>query len=362
MTALTARAPSRLRARPQDVVTILLGSWMVAGVFVDGWSHINQPGLESFFTPAHAVLYSGFGATSAWLVGLALLGRQAGTRPWRWLPAGYAPAALGMALFGLGGIGDLVWHSVFGVEVALDALTSPTHLLLFVGGVLLLSSPARRAWIEGTDHGSLRARLPEVASLALVGAVIAFFLMFASPFVHPGAAEPLTTIPEDAPGHYAAEVRAMAALASYLIMSGVVVGVWLFLARRGALPRGSFAVIAATVLLLMASLTSFSRVEGVFGAVVGAVIADALLVALDKVRGVTAPGRLSLAAAIAAASLWIGQLAGLATASAVAWPPELWGGAVMLSAAAGAALGLLATPPATASIGTHPREEGEHRD
>lgn len=55
----------------QDLVTTATGLWLVLGLFTDGWAHVNLPGLESFFTPWHAVLYSGFGATAAWI---ALLG------------------------------------------------------------------------------------------------------------------------------------------------------------------------------------------------------------------------------------------------------------------------------------------------
>ncbi len=85
-------------------------------MFIDGWSHIHQPQLESFFTPAHGVLYSGFAATTAWLGWMALRGRRPGVAPWRWLPSGYGPAVLGVALFAAGGVGDLAWHTVFGVE------------------------------------------------------------------------------------------------------------------------------------------------------------------------------------------------------------------------------------------------------
>ena len=40
-------------------MTVGLGTWLVLGVFVDGWAHFNRPGLETFFTPWYAVLYSG---------------------------------------------------------------------------------------------------------------------------------------------------------------------------------------------------------------------------------------------------------------------------------------------------------------
>ncbi|KRE45130.1 hypothetical protein ASG92_12450 [Arthrobacter sp. Soil736] len=50
----------------RDLVTELLGLWLVLAVFLDGWAHLNLPSLETFFTPWHAALYSGMLATAAW--------------------------------------------------------------------------------------------------------------------------------------------------------------------------------------------------------------------------------------------------------------------------------------------------------
>src|SRR6266540_947312 len=50
-----------------DLVTAVLGAWLVGGAFLDGWAHNTRPGLETFFTPWHAVLYSGYAASAAWL-------------------------------------------------------------------------------------------------------------------------------------------------------------------------------------------------------------------------------------------------------------------------------------------------------
>src|SRR5713226_9068376 len=46
----------------EDLITSLLATLLVAGLFLDGWNHINlQNGaLGSFFTVWHALLYTGF--------------------------------------------------------------------------------------------------------------------------------------------------------------------------------------------------------------------------------------------------------------------------------------------------------------
>src|SRR5215831_5673600 len=57
------RPPGSLRF---DWLMLLVGIWPVVGAEYDAYTHINTPKLESFFTPAHATLYSGVAA-----VGLA---------------------------------------------------------------------------------------------------------------------------------------------------------------------------------------------------------------------------------------------------------------------------------------------------
>jgi hypothetical protein len=49
-------------------------------------------------------------------------------------------------LFLVAGVGDMIWHTVFGIETGLDAALSPTHLLLVASGTLLLTSPLRSWW------------------------------------------------------------------------------------------------------------------------------------------------------------------------------------------------------------------------
>ena len=111
-----------------DLLTIALATWLIVGLFLDGWAHGAQPELESFFTPWHAIFYSGFTAMTAWIGWLAWSRRAPGRRIERSLPRGYAPAAAGILLFSISGLGDLAWHQTFGIEQDLSALLSPSHL------------------------------------------------------------------------------------------------------------------------------------------------------------------------------------------------------------------------------------------
>ncbi|MEA2241717.1 MAG: hypothetical protein QOD24_1273, partial [Solirubrobacteraceae bacterium] len=75
-------AAGQARMTPRgDLVTIALATWLIAGLFLDGWAHNTRPSLETFFTPWHAVFYSGFVAVALWIGWLARSRREPG-RTW----------------------------------------------------------------------------------------------------------------------------------------------------------------------------------------------------------------------------------------------------------------------------------------
>jgi hypothetical protein len=148
-----------------DFIIGVVGLWLSAGFLWDSWAHLHV-GIESFLTPYHAVFYS------AMLVGAIVIGMAArrnrllGFARDRLLPAPYRRALLGVPLFFLGGAGDFVWHSFFGVENRIEAVTSPTHLIIGFGVVLVLSAPIRSALGARDEMRSLRDELPLIFSLA----------------------------------------------------------------------------------------------------------------------------------------------------------------------------------------------------
>ena len=181
-TLTPTRGVARL-SRRAELVTMLFGGWLMIGLFIDGWAHNNRPELETFFTPWHALFYSGFLATAGWILWQTER-RRHGRSLLRAAPPGYALALVGIGLFVVGGLGDMVWHEVFGIEQDIDALFSPTHILLFVGVVLILSAPLRAAWGDpaGDPAPSYRAFLPVTLSLALTATLVAFMFMYLGSF------------------------------------------------------------------------------------------------------------------------------------------------------------------------------------
>src|SRR5918992_97088 len=136
-TATAGAAPGRPRARPgEDLAAALLGTWVVAGLFLDGWAHLNQPGLETFFSPWHAVFYAGFLVSA---VGLARLvaRHQRGRFDPALVPVGYGLGLVGIVMFVAGGGAGGTWHTLRGGGGGVAALLSPPHPLLLGGGLLM---------------------------------------------------------------------------------------------------------------------------------------------------------------------------------------------------------------------------------
>ena len=346
----------------RDAVTASLGVPLVAGVFTDGWAHFNRPGLETFFTPWHAVLYSSLGVMSAWLAWVAWVawvawrGTVGDVRALDSLPRGYGLAVVGAVVFAAGGLGDMLWHVVFGIEIAVDALVSPTHLMLGAGGLMILSTPMRAQGLLSSSADG-RWTVPARVSLVLALSLTVFFLLYVSAFAQPGPVERFVPTPENAPGHHEAELPVVASLAAYLMTTVVFTIPVLFVQRDGTrVPRGVVSLVVAAVALLPVVVMGLP--PGALGGALGAVVAAVIW----EVGYALASPRLSTtilawaAPATLALAVWAGHLAGLAGVDALRWPVSLWTGVVVLAALIAGVLGFAASTPATSStIGLNER-------
>jgi len=189
-------------ARPRgglgfDCLIAVLTAWFLGGIYLDGWAHVHVPALETFFTPWHALLYSGFAACALVLLVAQVRAMRRGF-PWREaLPDGYGLSLVGAAIFLVGGALDLLWHTLFGIERSVEALLSPTHLLLATGGILMASGPLRAAWrrIPPGSRLTWRAGAPAVLALLFCYSGLVFFTQYAHPFVTNWAAFPVRVTP-----------------------------------------------------------------------------------------------------------------------------------------------------------------------
>src|SRR3989442_3909505 len=149
-----------------DGVMIALCAWFQFGMYLDAWAHVHLPDLEPFFTPWHAVLYSGFAAVAIATVVVLLRNRAAGMAWRRAMPRGYGLSFVGVVLFAAGGVGDMIWHEIFGIEVNVEALLSPTHLVLALGSTLIFTGPLRAAWTR-VEPPDAAGHVPALLSLPI---------------------------------------------------------------------------------------------------------------------------------------------------------------------------------------------------
>src|SRR5438093_1374216 len=150
----------------------LLAVLLISGAYLDTWAHHNLQAVnrEGFVTPWHALLYTTLLLIGAYL-STALYRNHRRGHAWREaLPAGYGLSWVAMLAFALGGSLDAVWHYLFGIELSVAALVSPTHLLLMVAGGLIVSGPLRSATVSQARY----APWPAVVSATLILAMATF--------------------------------------------------------------------------------------------------------------------------------------------------------------------------------------------
>jgi hypothetical protein len=328
-----------------DLVTTALCGWVVAGIVLDAWAHQNVSQLETFFTPWHAVLYSGFLAVMAWMVGRVVV--AAGPRrELAAVPAGYGLGVIGAAIFLVSGIGDGIWHTVFGIERDLEAALSPTHVGLFVGALLVFTTPLRAAWSSDRLGAapSLRAFLPPLLSLTFATLLVSFLFFYLWAFRDPAA-----TVPFERWAQAVAELFPLRAytrpngIASVLATNLLLLAPVLLLLRRWRPPFGSATLLFTTVAVLTTATQEFAHGELVLAALAGGLAADWTIAWSSRATSRTRAHR--LVATITPVALWTSYFLVLELTDGIAWPAELWTGSIIFAGLSGLALSLLMEPP-----------------
>ena len=308
----------------EDTVTLAAGVWLLTGTYVDGWAHNNLRDLETFFTPWHAILYSGFAACALWIAALAWRRHTPGTRWTEAVPAGYGPAAAGVVLFLASGAGDLAWHSVFGIEQNISALFSPSHLGLATGGFLILGAPFSAAW--RSPGRPWRQLVPAFVSVALAGMVAAFILQEFAVFARHGLIQTYTTTAGMQPTvTVPTSSSIMVSLASFLVSTFVLFVPVLLLSLRwrlhGAVPAAMVLVPSAALQVMVALRDAWLVPVAFAGAVLVGAVWAALRPSPDR------PARLMTAAGLLPIVFWAPYFAGVALRDgSLSFSPEIWAG------------------------------------
>lgn len=329
--------------RREDMVTVLLGGWLSLGGFVDGYAHRSLDTPETFFTPWHGILYTGFLATAGWVLWLVIQGRQRSHTMIEAIPAGYGTTVVGIGVFGAGGIGDMFWHILFGIETSIDALLSPTHLLLLLGAVLMLSGPLRAAWLRSSGRVIAYGEfLPPLLAVTLAAAELGFFFQYMD-----GLSVRFMQVPY-LPGLEEGYFELVAGIASILITTVILMGGLLLLMRRWTPPFGSGLVLFGLYGMLMEILEGYRFPEDVVAPLAGGLVADLAIKYLStEARGALA---VRVVAFVVPVAMWGVRFAVFERYSDINWPVSVWTGAIVFAGLAGVSLSLLAYPPTTSAV------------
>ena len=315
-----------------DWAMVATSSWVLIGGYLDAWAH-NHIRLETFFTPWHAVLYSGFLIVASFIVGTLIFNRIRGYTWTHALPPGYNLSLIGVIFFALGGVGDMLWHILFGIELSISAALSPTHILLAICFALIMSGPFRSAWQRSNTQSkpNWKSLAPMIVSLLLTLSVFTLITQFAHPFVRP-LSTPSTeqTFNDQALG-----------VVSIILQASILMGLLLLTLRRWMLPFGSLTFIFT----LNAVLMSFMQDHYVlipFIAIAG-LIADLLLVQLKP--SVTRPDALRVFAFTVPIVLYLSYFLALQLTVGISWTIHLWLGSTVGAGIFGLLLSYLLVPP-----------------
>jgi hypothetical protein len=329
-----------LGGRGYDWTVVLLSFWLVVGMVLDGWAHNHIPELESFFTPWHAVFYSGFLAFVGFLTA-TLVRNHAKGYAWRHaMPPGYELSLLGALIFIAGGTGDMIWHEIFGVETGVEALLSPTHLILALGGTLMVSGPFRVSWRHpSTPDDPMRKwvdLLPALLSLTFLLSIWTFMTQFGHPLVDPWAAAGFRPRTQSIPA-----LRLSLGVVSILFQAGVLMGLVLLTVSRWTLPLGSLTLIFA----LNATLMSFMRDQYCLipAAAVAGLAADLLLRWLRP--SIVRSGAFRVFAFAVPAIDYTLYFGVITVTQGLDWSVHLWTGSIVLAGVVGLLLSYLLIPP-----------------
>jgi hypothetical protein len=239
----------------------------------------------------------------------------------------------------------MAWHIIYGIEQDVAALLSPSHLMLLVGGIMILSSPFRSAWNEELDAPSWRSFAPPLLSIALTLSVVSFFLMYAWMFRYNLSALPVTDwyMTKFYSGHIQ-QMNEMRGL-SYLILNTMQYMIpLLLLMKRWQLPLGAVTVLFTFVTVLMNVLDGFDNIPAIIIAFATGLVGDAAYRWLrpDETKRLWAVRVFALLVPTVLWSLYFGYQQ---ATDGIGWEIEVWTGAVVSAALASLALSLLAFAP-----------------
>jgi hypothetical protein len=323
-----------------DLLAVLASAWFLGGLFLDGWAHNHIAQLETFFTPWHGILYSGYFAVAILMAVTQLRNVNKGYAFARALPRGYFWSLVGVTIFFIGGGADFLWHTVLGIEQNVEALFSPPHLFLASGATLFLAGPLRAAWGR-KGAGGWRALFPAVMSGLMLFSLFTFFTQYSNIFSNP------TLLLRGTGGDDF--YFTTTSIVNILIPTALTMGMLLLLIRRWQLPPGAVTLmltVNASLMVAMRNKFAGPHWQIILAAVAAGLVADGLILWLrPSVTRVTA---LRIFAFIVPLVLFLAVMTilTLTTTAGLWWEIHMWLGVPFTAGVIGLGLSFLLVPPA----------------
>ena len=373
-------APEAIRGdRPmtawrEDLITMALAVWPITAMFFDGRNHNNEVGQESFWSLAHLVLYSGATVLGLWIAVIVVRYQIAAGIDvkrlminFKAIPVGYGVAIIGLTILAIAGPWDLIWHEIYGFEVGVDAIYSPSHLCLFFGALLVTSTGIRSMWAKADIALDLREFAPVILSAILFIGVSGFITMYLSAFMT--NATPTSDFVNDLKSFK--DVRSdqtiglnagltgygdekwpynfysvSHGMASMIVTTLILLGPVLLMLRRWRVPAGAFTLIFTGYGLLVNVMTEYRDIVLIVPLILAGIAADVVQSRLAAKGERLTLGGIRVAGPVIGTVLWFSYYGVLALDKGIGWTPTQWVGALIVGVMTSFGVAFLIAPPA----------------
>lgn len=329
-----------------DWLMALASLWVSGGILIDAYHHFHED-VETFFEPAHGLLYAGLLAAYVFTAIAIAVNRRRGFPFARALPNGYQATVAGLIVFACGGVLDLIKHSLWGFEQGFDALLSPTHLVIGAGMFLIIGGPIAAALARRPQPATLAGQLPMLLAAASMMELLHWGLQFVflSEAEMMNAPLPLGAHPHDTLTLLTLQYyKRGIGLAAVVVQSLLMAGFALYLARRIRPAFGALVVLFVVGNAFIAGAHANDLWQ--FVAVLLASVAAGLCGDLFAVGAGAGPRRWNLFAFVVPALYWSVLLATLAiTMHGIWWDPDIIAGSICFAGFSGLFVNALAQSP-----------------
>ncbi|MDH5401198.1 MAG: hypothetical protein OEZ01_13025 [Candidatus Heimdallarchaeota archaeon] len=218
-----------------EIIYSIFITIFISGTYYDAWSHTHIPELETFFTPAHGLMYFGAGMVSIFIFYTMYKNSKLGYKFLNSMPVGYHYGFYGVLTFMIMGLGDLIWHELFGIETELEAAFSPTHLGLMTGIALITGTPLFSAW-------NRREEIRNKRFVELIPLIISISMFLSGMTVITQWAHLYVELYPTYPNANTSMIQTLG-IQAVILQTSIIMGLTLIIVHDRLLPTGSLSII-----------------------------------------------------------------------------------------------------------------------